>query len=158
MSGDPRFWLAAGFCAFGWLSSLSYPLHLVGPYLHSCEGGNALPYFASMIAGPITLLLASLLLSAAAALGVTARWPTWLHLGTLGAALYLLPDYLANTTVDGQFICASNAAGGPSDFETASWQRAWVPVHNAAIVAFGIFLVWYWRRAGVLPADVEPLQ
>jgi len=139
-------WLGAAFCGFGWLSSFSYPLHLVGPHLHPCTDGDALPYLVSMLAGPATLAMAAALLVVGAGLGVAVRWPALLHVGTLAIAVFLLPDYLVNTTYEGRFVCSSNAAGGPLDFATAPWQRAYVPVHNAALVLFGGFCLWYWRR------------
>jgi len=138
--------VASAFCAFGWLSSFSYAFHLIGPHLHACSGGNALPYLVSLVAGPATLAMAALLLAMGAGFGVIVRWPCLLHLATAAAAVIVLPGYLVDTTLEGHFICASNAAGGPSDFPSSAWQRAWVPVHNAAIVAFGAFLVWYWRQ------------
>ena len=138
--------VACAFCAFGWLSSLSYPFHLIGPHLHPCSDGNALPYLVSLVAGPATLTMAALLLTLAAGLGVVVRWPGLLHLGTAAAAVIVLPAYLVHATVEGQFICTANAAGGPSNFPATAWQRAFVPVHNAAIVLFAGFLVWYWRR------------
>jgi hypothetical protein len=106
-----------------------------------------------MLAGPATLFLSALLLAIGSVLGVTVRWPAWLHVATLGFLVYLLPDYLANTTVAGKFICASNAAGGPENFETTMWQRAFVPVQNAAVALFAGFLVWYWRRTSSIRAE-----
>jgi len=155
MKGSPREILAVAVCGFGWLSSLTYGLHLVGPYFHACENGDAFPYLASMIAGPATLLLAALMLTVASELGVVARWPALLHLATLGVIIYLLPDYLVNTTFEGRFICVSNAAGGPSDFETTAWQRAFVPVQNAAIALFALFFAWYRRRRPAPPDASE---
>lgn len=151
MKRSPREFLAVAICAFGWFSSLTYVLHLIGPYLHACEHGDAFPYLASMIAGPATLLLAALMLTIASELGVVVRWPALLHVATLGVAIHLLPDYLVNTTVEGRFICVSNAAGGPADFETTTWQRAFVPVQNAAIAGYAGFLFWYRRRGGAGP-------
>jgi hypothetical protein len=148
VKGTPREILAVSICAFGWFSSLTYALHLIGPYHHACENGDAFPYLASMIAGPATLLLAALMLTIASVLGVVVRWPALLHVATLGVAIHLLPDYLVNTTVEGRFICVSNAAGGPADFDTSTWQRAFVPVQNAAIAAFAGFLLWYRRSGG----------
>jgi hypothetical protein len=138
--------LAAAFCTFGWLSSFTYAFHLIGPYVHPCGDGDTLPYLVSMIAGPATLSLAAMTLTIGSGLGVTVRWPCLLHVFTLAVAGYLLPSYLVNTTIEGHFICVSNAAGGPVDFPAAPWQRVFVPVQNAALVLFGIFLVWYWRR------------
>lgn len=141
---------AGAFCAFGWLSSFSYPFHLIGPWLHPCSDGNALPYLVGLVAGPMTLAMSALLLWIGAALGVRVRWPALLHVGTIAAAVVVLPRYLADVTLDGAFICAANAAGGPTDFPSAGWQRAFVPVQNSAIVAFGAFLVWYWRRGAAV--------
>jgi hypothetical protein len=139
--------VAGAFCSFGWLSSLTYPFHLIAPHLHPCGDGNALSYLVSLVAGPATLAMAVLLLTLGAGLGVVVRWPCLLHLGTAAAAVILLPSYLVSATIEGHFICAANAAGGPSDFPSAAWQRAFAPVHDATIVLFGGFLVWYWRRA-----------
>ena len=139
--------VAGAFCTFGWLSSLTYPFHLIAPHLHPCGDGNALPYLVSLVAGPATLAMAALLLTLGAGLGVIVRWPCLLHLGTAAAAAIVLPAYLVSATVEGHFICAANAAGGPSDFPSTAWQRAFAPLHNATIVLFGGFLVWYWRRA-----------
>jgi hypothetical protein len=139
--------VAGAFCTFGWLSSFSYAFHLIAPYLHPCSDGNALPYLVSLVAGPATLAMAVLLLSLGAGLGVVVRWPGLLHLGTLVAAVIVLPSYLVSVTIEGQFICVANAGGGPSDFPGTTWQRAFAPVHDATIVLFGGFLVWYWRRA-----------
>ena len=139
--------VAGAFCSFGWLSSFSYPFHVIAPYLHSCGDGNALPYLVSLVAGPATLAMAMLLLSLGAGLGVVVRWPCLLHLGTVAAAVIVLPSYLVSTTIEGQFICVANAAGGPADFAVTTWQRAFAPVHDATIVLFGGFLIWYWRRA-----------
>jgi len=147
MSRRPQRLVAAAFCAFGWLSSFSYAFHLVGPYQHPCTDGNALPYLVSMIAGPATLALAALLLAIGSLLGVAVRWPALLHVATLAAAIRVLPAYLVSTTVEGRFICASNAAGGPADLPAEAWQRGFVPVQNAAMVLFAIFLIWYWRRS-----------
>ena len=146
MNHSPQRLIAAAFCSFGWLSSFTYAFHFVGPYQHPCTDGDTLPYLVSIVAGPVTLSLAALLLAIGSLLGVAVRWPALLHVATLAAAGAVLPAYLANTTVAGQFICVSNAAGGPADFPTATWQRGFVPVQNAAMVLFGIFLVWYWRR------------
>jgi len=142
--------VAIAFCTFGWLSSFTYPFHLIAPYLHPCSDGNALPYLVSLIAGPATLVMAVLLLTVGAGLGVVVRWPSLLHIGTAAAAVFVLPAYLVSATVEGHFICAANAAGGPSDFPSTPWQRAFAPVHDATIVLFGGFLVWYWRRAAAL--------
>jgi hypothetical protein len=148
MSPPPGKLLATAFCALGWLSSFSYGLHLVGPHRHPCTAGDAFPYLVGMVAGPLTLALAAAMLGIGAGLGVSSRWPALLHLGTLAVAAWLLPAYLVNTTLEGRFICASNAAGGPLEYPTAAWQRGFVPVQNAAMVLFGSFCVWYWRRAG----------
>ena len=146
MKRSPQTLVAGAFCAFGWLSSYTYSLHLLGPHHHPCGEGDALPYLVSMIAGPATLSLAATMLTIGSGLGVTVRWPGLLHGFTIAVAGYLLPSYLVNTTLEGRFICVSNAAAGPVDFPTAPWQRAFVPIHNAAAVLFAIFLVWYWRR------------
>jgi hypothetical protein len=139
--------VGGAFCAFGWLSSLSYSFHLIAPHLHGCSDGNAMPYLVSLVAGPATLAMAVLLLTLGAGLGVVVRWPCLLHLGTVAAAVIVLPGYLVSVTIEGHFICAANAAGGPLDFPSSGWQRAFAPVHDAAIVLFGGFGVWYWRRA-----------
>jgi hypothetical protein len=145
--------VAGAFCAFGWLSSFSYVFHLIGPHLHPCSEGNALPYLVSLFAGPTTLAMSALLLSVGAGFGVVVRWPCLLQLATAATAVMLLPGYLVDTTLEGHFICAANAAGGPTDFPSTAWQRAWVPVHNAAIVLFGGFLIWYWRRGSSSRSD-----
>jgi hypothetical protein len=143
VSAPARKLAATGFCCFGWLSSLSDALHLLAPYRHPCTDGDTLPYLASMIAGPATLAMAAGMLAIGAGLGVRVRWPAWLHLGTLAAAFTILPGYLVDTSFDDRFICVSNAFGGPSDFESAPWQRAFAPLHNAALACFGLFLLWY---------------
>ena len=154
MSPPAQKLVAAGFCTLGWLSSFSYAVHLLAPYRHSCTDGDTLPSLASMIAGPATLARAAGMLTTGAALGVRVRWPMWLHLGTLAAAVAVLPGYLVDTSIDDRFICASNAFGGPSDFPTAPWQRAFAPLHNAALVCFGLFLLWYWQ-GGRTPRRAE---
>jgi len=139
--------VAGAFCIFGWLSSFSYPFHLIAPHLHACDDGNALPYLVSLVVGPATLAMAALLLTLAAGFGVVVRWPSLLHLGTAAAAVIVLPSYLVSTTIEGHFICAANAAGGPTDHPATTWQRAFAPTHDATVVLFGGFLLWYWRRA-----------
>jgi hypothetical protein len=142
----PQVVLAAAFCAFGWLSSFTYPLQLLGPYLHDCSGGSTLPYVVSMVVGPATLALSAMMLTIGAGLGVRARWPWPLHLASLAVGAAVLPGYLVDTSVDGQFICVANQRGGPVGHPTEAWQRAYAPIQNAAMVFFGVFLLWYCRR------------
>lgn len=156
MTRDPQAVLAGAFCAGGWISSFTYPLQLLGPFLHACADGNAMPYVVAMVLGPTALALSMMMLALGAALGSRVRWPWILHLATLGVGVAVLPGYLVDTTVNGDFICVGNLRGGPTGYPVAAWQRAYAPLQNAAMACFAAFLIWYRRGAPASETDGTP--
>jgi hypothetical protein len=128
----------------GWFISLSLTVGIAGPLFGTCTQGSDDPWMAGLFFFGSIGLIGLLVAWTGAPAGQRYLWFATPHIITLGLMVYLVPNYLMQTTFGDSDVC-SVREGVSYEMPVSMLQRLWAPAWLIIAIVLILIILQYWR-------------